>query len=77
MSFSAILMMESGNRVEMWRGAVLSAVSVSGLIPVLRWLKYASRQTRVRIPIDMKMNSDKCSTDLAAVCVMLELKSIR
>ena len=77
MSSSALLMMESGNRVEMWRGAVLSAVSVSGLMPVLRWLKYASRWTRVRLPIDMKMNSDKCSMDFAAECVMLELKSIR
>ena len=45
------------------KGADLSAVSVSGLIPVLRWLKYASRRTKVRLPIVMKMNPDKCSID--------------
>ena len=38
---------------------------------------YASLRAKVRFPIEMKTNYDKCSIDLVAACVMLELKSIK
>ena len=59
------------------QGAVLSAVRVSSFMPVLRWLMYGSLCAKVRFPIEMKTNSDKCSIDLAAACEMLELKAIK
>ena len=77
MSSSACLITVSENSVEICNGAVLKVAKVSGLMPVFRWLRYASLGARVRLPTEIKMKSVKCSIIFAAAWVMLALKSMR
>ena len=58
-------------------GAVLSAATVSGLIPLLRCVKYASLRARVILPMEINTNSLRCSMVFAAAFVILELKAIK
>ena len=67
----------SANNVGMCSGAVLKAARVSGIIPVFRWFRYASLRAKVRLPMEMKTKSVRCSIVLAAAWVMLALKSMR
>ena len=50
---------------------------MSGLIPLLRCVRYASRFARVKFPMEINTNLLRCSMVFAAACVILELKSIK
>ena len=74
---SALLIRLSGKSVEICMGAVLGAVTMSGLIPLLRCVRYASVRVGVKFPMEINTNLLRCSMVFAAACVMLELKSIK
>ena len=58
-------------------GRFSKAAKVSGLMPVFRWVRYESLQATVRLPMEIKTKSVKCSMVFATALVMLALKSMR
>ena len=66
----------SGKSAEICTGAVLKAAILSGLTPVFKWVRLRP-YVPVKLPMDMKTNSVRCSIAFAAAWVMLELKFIK